>query len=151
MKKLPFIFIVPLLFNGGAFAGEACLQNAYTQAEMSKCKDITSEEADKELNRVYNAIKKVYQDDPKFLNALKKSQLAWLKFRDAEYETRYPGKDKQGTYGTTYSMCIDIVDANITIQRVIELKRWLRGVREGDVCAGSVKRPDAIQENLKKR
>lgn len=149
MKKLRFVFIMSLLFNDAAFADEACLQNGYTQAEMSKCEDVTSEEADKELNRVYNAIKNVYRDDSEFLNALKKSQLAWIKFRDAEYETRYPIKDKQKGYGTSYSMCIDIAEANITIQRIIELKRWLIGTRESDVCAGSVMRSDAIQAKLK--
>lgn len=149
MKKISLVFALSLLFNGAVLANDACIQNAYTQPEMDKCGEITPGEADKELNRVYSTINQVYRGDKEFLTALKKSQLAWIKFREAEYEAHYPSKDKQAMYGTAYSMCIDLVEVDITIHRIVELKRWLKGVGEGDVCGGSMMRPQAIQEKLK--
>jgi uncharacterized protein YecT (DUF1311 family) len=149
MEKLPFVFIIFFLFTAPAFAQEACLQKANTQVEMDRCGDITPDEADKELNRVYSTIKLVYKDNKEFLSALKKSQLAWLKFRDAEYETRYPGKEKQFLYGTAYRDCAPLLEAELTIKRIIELRRWLTGIAEGDVCSGSIMRPETIRENLK--
>jgi uncharacterized protein YecT (DUF1311 family) len=140
-----------LSFSATANADQLCLRSANTITEIEKCGTITAKEADKELNRVYQEIRKIYKDDIEFLNALKKSQLAWIKFRDAEYEAMYPGKNKLAAYGTAHTMCAESFLSEITLKRIVELKRWLVGISEGDLCSGSVKSPEEIAAPIHKR
>ncbi len=134
--------IAALLITNTVFASadtEQCLTNAYTQVEMNQCSSVTYEAADKELNRVYKQINESYKDDRKFIEKLTIAQRAWIAFRDAELEMKYPGEDKQSAYGSSYSMCANMYMSHLTIQRIETLKHWLKGVEEGDVCAGSMK------------
>ncbi len=101
--------------------------------------------ADAELNKVWRAVTKAYKDKPIFIKKLKIAQRAWLKFRDAHLESLYPAEDKQFAYGTVYSQCAALVLAALTEQRTDQLRVWLQGTEEGDVCAGSVKQPDELR------
>ncbi|MCB1512100.1 MAG: DUF1311 domain-containing protein [Hyphomicrobiaceae bacterium] len=68
--------------------------NARNTYEMNYCSDLEFKSADRELNRVYRAaIAKRKQDGDAgpytfkaWHNALKTSQRAWIKFRDADCE-----------------------------------------------------------------
>jgi uncharacterized protein YecT (DUF1311 family) len=104
------------------------------------------EKADAELNRVYAEIRKVYANDPEFLRKLRDAQRIWLQFRDAEMEALFPPRsDEPGYYGSVHPMCLAEYRAKLTTERVVALKAWLVGTEEGNVCAGSIKRPEDIK------
>jgi len=150
MKKISLAIIVSFCFTLIVFGEEVndCLENAVTQSEMNHCEGVNFDKADAELNRVYKLIRKVYKDDKEFLSKLKKSQLAWIKSRDADMEMRFPLEDKQSQYGSVFPMCNSIIEITLTLQRIEYLKQWLEGIEEGDVCSGSIKRPSQIKEAL---
>jgi len=108
-----------------------------TQSSMNEQAFKTYAKTDKELNDVYKQILKKYQDDKVFISKLQKAELAWIKYRDAELEAIYPEKDKTFNYGSAYPMCANYFMTEITKERIKELKLWLKGICEGDVCAGS--------------
>ncbi len=97
------------------------------------------EKSDAELNKAYKKILNDYKQDQVFLEKLKQAQKAWLAFRDAHVNAVYPEADKQTEYGSAYGMCRCLVLKELTEVRVEQLKKWVDGVEEGDVCAGSVR------------
>lgn len=89
-----------------------------------------------------------YADQPQFLSRLRVARRAWLTFRDAEVDATYPltkDQNPQVQYGSVYPMCVGETNATLTRQRTKPLRAWLDGVEEGDVCAGSVKRPSELK------
>ncbi len=122
-----------------------CYEDAFTQKDLNTCSRTDYKAADTELNRVYKKIQQVYKDDPLFLNKLKIAQLTWIKYRDASFDMKYPKNDERSYYGSVFPMCSGIYLTEITIIRIAQLKIWLKGIEEGDVCVGSVKRPDQIK------
>ena len=129
MKKI--ILVITMLMSAIGFA--------QTQQEMNVDAYDQYKKVDKELNIVYDQILKKYKADKLFIKKLKISQNYWIKFRDAEIEARYPEVDKQYNYGSVYPMCENGFAAEKTKQRIKELRVWLDGIEEGDVCTGSVK------------
>ncbi len=107
-----------------------------TQSEMNETAYQIFEKTDKELNNVYKKILNKYKDDKLFISKFKKAQLAWIKFRDADIESIYPEEDKS-FYGSVYPVCVNMAMAEITQERINELKLWLKDSNEGDVCSGS--------------
>jgi uncharacterized protein YecT (DUF1311 family) len=127
----------------GAFAGTEGFQcsEAKTQVEMNDCASEEFKKEDAELNRVYQEILKKYKDDPVFIKKLREAQQAWLKFRDAQFEARFPHiLDSRGqyNYGTVFPMCSSLYKAELTHARTEDLRLWLDGIQEGDVCSGSL-------------
>lgn len=114
----------------------------FTFAPVTQAADFKT--ADAELNRVYQQVVKKYADEPAFINKFKQAQRAWLKFRDAHLESRYPAEDKRD-YGSIYSLCSSNLLAELTQARTEQLKLWLEGIEEGDGCAGSVRTPGALK------
>lgn len=110
-----------------------------TQAEMNKEAYADFHTSDDELNRVYKQIITEYKEDTVFLDALKKSQRIWIKFRDAELEMKYPNYQDLSHYGSIHPMCRAYYLKNLTDKRIETLKIWLVGIEEGDLCNGSVK------------
>lgn len=112
---------------------------AQTQADVQAraCKEY--QEADSELNTVYKKVLSEYKSDKEFLQKLKKAQQAWIAYRDAHIESRYPAADKQAEYGTMYVTCLCEIQKELTVQRTDMLKLWLDGVKEGETCSGSVR------------
>jgi uncharacterized protein YecT (DUF1311 family) len=115
-----------------------CMETATTQLQRNQCASSQLKAADGELNRVYQAILKKYKNDTDFLRKLRNAQQAWLKFRDAELEAKFPLTDKRARYGSAYPMCANLFLAQRTQERIKDLRQWLDGTEEGDVCAGSV-------------
>ncbi|MBK5967507.1 MULTISPECIES: lysozyme inhibitor LprI family protein [Thiorhodovibrio] len=109
---------------------------AQTQADLNQTACGEFEQVDQTLNRVYQQIRRRYQGDSQFLDKLKRSQRAWITFRDAELEALYPDDNKQMHYGSIYPMCVCGEQARLTQDRIEQLRRWLE-VEEGDGCAGS--------------
>ena len=94
---------------------------------------------DKELNVVYQKILKKYSTDTLFLKKLKIAQNLWIKFRDAEAEAKFPAEDKKYEYGSIFPICYNSFLEELTRKRILELKKWLNGYDDGNVCNGSVK------------
>jgi uncharacterized protein YecT (DUF1311 family) len=116
--------------------GDKCMDNAQSQADMTACSAQSLSGADKELNQVYQQVLSKYAKDTVFVTKLKTAQKAWLAFRDAELAARFPDNDKSN-YGSVYPMCADGELEAMTRKRTEELRAWLKGTQEGDVCAGS--------------
>jgi uncharacterized protein YecT (DUF1311 family) len=110
---------------------------AQTQMQLNKEACDEYKKADAEMSDVYRRINRDYRDDAGFIAALKKAQLAWIRYRDAHLESIFPGDPSQ--YGSINPMCRCTNLAEITKERTRVLKRWVEGIEEGDVCAGSVK------------
>jgi uncharacterized protein YecT (DUF1311 family) len=119
-----------------ASSGDKCMDNAQSQGAMTACAAQSLSAADKELNQVYQQVLSKYAKDTVFVGKLKTAQKAWLAFRDAELAARFPDNDKSN-YGSVYPMCADGELEAMTRKRTEELRAWLKGTQEGDVCAGS--------------
>lgn len=119
-------------------AQQTCLDNANTQQEINQCSDLENASADQELNRVYQTILKRHAGDKPFIDSLKQAQRAWLKWRDAEMLAIYPERQEPGYYGSSFAGCWSGQMASMTRERTRQLKKWLDGVEEGDICAGSL-------------
>lgn len=138
------IVCVYVLLPLAAHAGEApasCYNKAQTQFELNSCAGDEYAAADKELNQVYQGVLGKYKGDAKFIVKLRESQRAWLKYRDAEFEAKFPHAEESKSthyYGSIFPMCAGQYRAQLTRERIAKLREWLDGVEEGDVCAGSV-------------
>lgn len=147
MKKIIFSFILLAIgFSLGVFvplkqnsvqANNEKSNSIQTQADMNKQAYQEFKKADDELNRVYSQILNKYKNDKIFISKLQKAELAWIKYRDAEIEAIYPEEDKMLNYGTSYPVCVNLALLEMTKYRTKELKLWLKGIQEGEVCAGS--------------
>jgi uncharacterized protein YecT (DUF1311 family) len=60
-----------------------------TIREAGACAETKLAEADAELNRMYAALLAKERGNPAFVEKLRKAQLAWIAFRDAELEAMY--------------------------------------------------------------
>lgn len=86
----------------------------------------------------YKKILKEYSTDLVFIKNLKISQNLWIKFRDAEMNTKYPQREP-GYYGSIQPTCWNMYMTELAQKRTKELRIWLIGIPEGDTCSGSVK------------
>ncbi len=124
---------------------KSCIETAMTQSDMNRCASIEFEEADRELNRVYQSIMSRYKAYPVFLQRLKSAQRIWIKLRDADLEMRFPhSDDAQFEYGSIYPLCVNGLLTRLTIARIVFLKEWLIGYEEGEMCSGSLIRRDNL-------
>ena len=108
-----------------------------TDKDQLACDEL--EGADADLNRVYRQVMTEYAEDSRFTASLREAQRAWITFRDLHVESRYPGPNKRAEYGSVYSTCHCLEMTELTEQRTAQLRRWLEGVEEGDVCRGSIR------------
>ena len=132
--------IVLALVAACAVSGAAVA--AQSQADMNAAGCGKYRRADDELNRVYQQILREYAEDADFVAKLRDAQRAWLAYRDAHVESVFPGEDKRAIYGSVFPMCHCGALEGLTRERTRVLRRWLTGLPEGDVCAGTI-RPSA--------
>lgn len=147
LSKINFSFILLLVMF---FCVNITL--AQSQLEMNAEACGKYDKADAELNKMYQQIQKDYKKDTLFLQKMKKAQNAWIAFRDAQIEAKYPLKPNENpkqVYGSVYTMCRCSVLAKMTENRIAELKVWVEGIEEGDVCTGSVKRKEVANLDRK--
>jgi uncharacterized protein YecT (DUF1311 family) len=123
MKKLLFLL---LIFQ---------LSFSQTQAEMNIEAYANFQKADSVLNTTYKKIQIAFKTDITFLKALKKAQLTWIKFRDAELEMKYPNREPF-YYGSMHPMCRAIYLQELTEERTKKLTLWLN-INEDDGCGGT--------------
>jgi uncharacterized protein YecT (DUF1311 family) len=135
MKKLEIGLMILALAI--ILCGTVALAQSQAKLNDEACSEF--QKADEEMNSIYKQILIQYKDDSIFIEKLKVAQRAWLLFRDAHLESLYPEEDKLLYYGSVYSMCRCIALAGLTRKRTEELKLWLTGMEEGDVCGGSIR------------
>ena len=119
-----------------------CLDSAQTQGELNDCAGGKATQADQKLNQTYQAVLKKYADKAVFIDRLRKAQRAWVTFRDAQLEMKFPPGEAAGS---VEPMCYSLYKAELTEQRSNELRQWLTGIGEGDVCCGSIKTPGELK------
>ena len=112
---------------------------AQTQSESNQDACTGLKQADALLNKSYNQVLSEYRKNAALIRKLKIAQRAWLAYRDAQVEALYPAPNKRAEYGSVYPMCRCSAMATLTTQRADELKKWIDGAEEGDVCSGSIK------------
>jgi len=138
-KMNRILLILFLTFNLTCFS--------QTQSEMNKESSNEYKKVDIELNNVYQKILFEYKSDSTFIDRLKKAQRIWITYRDAELEMKFPADNKQAEYGSVYPMCVSLYLKELTENRIENLKVWLSGIEEGDVCVGSVKSKYELDQN----
>lgn len=111
---------------------------AQTQSEMNDAAAKSYDRSDKKLNNVYQKVLTQYSSDTIFIKNLKISQRLWVKFRDAEVKMKYPDR-ADNYYGSSLPMCYSNYLEQLTNERIKTLKEWIEGIKEGDVCRGTVK------------
>ncbi len=104
---------------------------------------------DHELNTTYNQVLAIYKDDIEFIESIKKAQRAWIIFRDYHVDSLYP-RSRRGEYGSVKPMCRCNALAELTAERTKMLRKWIDGIDEGDVCAGSIKSKADMLRNTPK-
>jgi uncharacterized protein YecT (DUF1311 family) len=117
----------------------SCSSLAQTQSESNQDACATFKQADALLNKSYNQVLSEYKKNGPFIRKLKIAQRAWIAYRDAQLEALYPAPNKRAEYGSVYPMCRCSALVTLTTQRAEELKKWIDGAEEGDVCSGSIK------------
>jgi uncharacterized protein YecT (DUF1311 family) len=122
----------------GLSALASCQKQAKNQVEINQCGAGNQQVAERELNAAYQAVLKKMAADKVFLVKFRAAQRAWLKWRDAEMAAIYPADNPQSEYGSVFPMCWSAQLAELDRERTRQLRRWIDGVAEGDVCAGSV-------------
>jgi uncharacterized protein YecT (DUF1311 family) len=112
---------------------------AQTQGQMNQEACHKYEEADAEMNKVYQQVLGEYKKDAAFIQKLKAAQRLWIAFRNAHIESLYPKPNKLAAYGSSHAACRCAALTEVTAARIEALKRWITGVEEGDTCSGSIK------------
>jgi len=113
-----------------------------TQRDVERRSCAAYQAAEKELGEVYEAVLARYAQDRDLVAKLKRAQQAWTAYRDAELAALYPSTDKRAAYGSTYETCYCNERQQMIVRRTAELRQWLSGIEEGNVCAGSRRAAD---------
>ena len=132
-----------LLYSIVLFVLFAINIEAQTQAEMNDEASAAFHKQDKILNDTYKEILKLYIDDTIFTKKLRIAQRAWIAYRDAYVQSVFP---EDSGYGSVYPVCYYNLMQSLTEERIKELKAWLDGDEEGDVCSGSIKTKEELDE-----
>lgn len=138
LLAMSFYCCVPLGLQAEEAVTPNCYDKAQTQSELNSCASDEYTRTDTELNRLYKEILQKYKDDPKFIAKFREAQRVWLKYRDAEFEAKFPHMDEARYYGSIFPMCAAQYRAELTRERIAKLREWLNGTEEGDACSGSV-------------
>lgn len=108
-------------------------ETAKTQLEMNQCSAAEEKNAEAELNRLYKQLI-ARASNQAYRKKIEASQQAWLAYRDAELEAKYPAQDKRSEYGSVYPMCSANDRTDLIRERIEEIRSLLNN--SDDVCAG---------------
>ena len=118
MKQVVIAFVAGMVCTLALVAPRPIAQ-AQTQFEMNQTEAKNYEKADAELNRVY--AKLIKNLDKEGVAKLKKSQRAWITFRDAEMA--FAGDSARG--GSMEPMLYSGTGAHLTKERIKDLNSHL--------------------------
>jgi len=117
-----------------------CDKTAKTQADLNKCAIRDDASANDEMNRAYQELLRRAASDAIAVKKIEASQQAWIAFREAQIDALYPAENKM-EYGSAFTMCVNLLRADLTQQRTKMLKEMLKRPVEGDVCATGYPEP----------
>ena len=123
------MIVVAVMMVIGPSKAQTCLENANNQLDMNACASKSFQQADAQLNAVFQQILKEYAHDPVFLGKLKIAQQAWVTYRDAELAALFPHSGGRARYGSAFPMCTSSAQESLARSRTAALKRWLDGTR----------------------
>jgi uncharacterized protein YecT (DUF1311 family) len=103
-------------------------------------------EVEKLHQQVYDEIIAIYGDDSQSADFIRRSQRAWISFREAHIRAIWPQIETGEVMGTAERICIPSELEKLTRQRIIQLLTWRNGIEEGDVEAGTRMTPERVQE-----
>ena len=129
MKFFFLISILSLIFNINLYAEKKCDMDAANkgiQSAINICASIDYDKADKILNDTYKQLLKIHKNNKTFVNNLKATQKEWIKFRDSEVKMRLTYSDIPGNYGTMNSMLWSGELQELTEQRTLTLKKYIK-------------------------
>ena len=130
--------IIAIALLSASFAG-ASVGHGQTQSEMNQAAILDLKSTEDELTRVYQKVIQRYakgsEADLALVDKLRKAQRAWIKFRDAHIEAIFPSEGSR--HFSARPMCAAMLQAGLTDARIKQLREWLDGLEEGDVCAGT--------------
>jgi uncharacterized protein YecT (DUF1311 family) len=126
MKKS--MVILTLLLSTILSANEIQCKEDGNQMEMNQCAYEDFQKADKELNQVYQEVRKKNKKDKLFLRNLKTSQKLWLKFLDAELNAIYscPEGNQRICFGSMFPLLYNGSKRELTKDRTKQLKKYLQ-------------------------
>lgn len=126
MKRILVISLLAFTTNLMAEPDIKCNPDG-TQIEMNQCAYDSFEKADKALNKTYQALIKKSGDDKTYIENLRKSQRAWIKFRDAELETMFSCDDenKKICWGSMIGMLYPAAKQELTEERTKRLQQYI--------------------------
>lgn len=116
--------------------------DAQSQMQMNAEACGKSGKAEAKMTRMLERIYREYKQDTIFIEKMKSAQAAWKNFYEAEFEAEFPlEKDENPSYkyGSVYPMCFCATREKLIYERIKQLKVWIDGTEEGNVCSGSVK------------
>jgi uncharacterized protein YecT (DUF1311 family) len=158
MKKLNLLYLLFILLVS------SCTNEAPKDKPNFKIKQIKSSTKDvsqfelnagtenqllqinREMDSILNKIYAEYSQNKTFIKNLQKSQQLWLKFHESEMLAKFP-EDDMTREGSAFNLCWYSHKIQLKRQRIENLKVWLLGEQEGEICSGSVK----IKGNLGSR
>ena len=94
--------------------------NPITQAAMNFCSKLSAEAADKELNQVYQELRKKLRGTPPEKKLIE-AQLAWIEFRDADCAFEISRFEGGSIVPLVYATCLE----SRTKQRIKTLENYL--------------------------
>lgn len=101
---------------------------AQDQMQLGKMAAGDSNQADKELNAVYQQVLMKYSANKTFIAKLRQAELAWIKFRDQYTSAVFPeAKTNPDRYGSAIDMCLSVIPAQQTTIRTSDLKKLMSG------------------------
>jgi uncharacterized protein YecT (DUF1311 family) len=118
-----------------------CPDTAQTRSALNECAGGKLSKAELELGVLYKRLL-AKASNPAHRLKVEAAQTAWIAYRDAELDAKYPAENKQEQYGSVYPMCFADDRVEMTRQRIEEL-RALQRAEEGDVCAGEWTGPES--------
>lgn len=122
-------------------------EQALSQRDMTINAIKSYQELDAALQRIYEEILVLYSDDEEFLVFFKRSQQAWIKYRDAHINAIWPAIETESRrLGTAERMSIPMELEEPTRQRIAVLLTWRQGIEEGYVGSGTRMTPESIKK-----
>jgi uncharacterized protein YecT (DUF1311 family) len=111
---------------------------AESQSDLQAYADKGFKRVDSALDRKCQHLLAKAKREPVAVEKIVNAQRAWLAFHDTDLEAMYPCDEKQGGYGTAYRMCVLVLKADLTRQRMKMPDTMLNRI-EGDVCNAGVR------------
>lgn len=123
-----FIYLCLFLLSANIYADEYRIKCklAGSQIELNACAYDNFVKADKKLNETYQTLIKK-SGNKNYIQKLRKSQRAWVKFRDAELELMFAcdDKDMRICWGSMFGMLHPAAKQKLTEERAKRLQHYI--------------------------